>query len=49
MRPTVSVPSLDILVSSDNLFFSHGPNAVEIMHVSKVIISRHERQESNNN
>ncbi|XP_025264753.1 endoribonuclease Dicer isoform X1 [Camponotus floridanus] len=32
MRPTVSVPSLDILVSTDNLFFSHGPNAVEIMH-----------------
>lgn len=35
-RPTVSVPSLDIL-SSENLFFSHGPNAIEIMHVSKVI------------
>lgn len=37
MRSTVSVPPLDILVSSENLFFSHGPSAIEIMHVSKVI------------
>lgn len=36
MRSTVSVPSLDILVSSEKLFLSHGPNVVEIMHVSKI-------------
>ncbi|XP_070162593.1 endoribonuclease Dicer isoform X3 [Polyergus mexicanus] len=32
MRSTVSVPSLNILVSSEKLFLSHGPNVVEIMH-----------------
>ncbi|CAL1687755.1 unnamed protein product [Lasius platythorax] len=32
MRPTVPVPSLDILVSSEKLFNSHGPNIIEIMH-----------------
>ncbi|KMQ96898.1 endoribonuclease dicer [Lasius niger] len=32
VRPTVPVPSLDILVSSEKLFNSHGPNIIEIMH-----------------
>ncbi|KAL6436316.1 hypothetical protein ACFW04_004692 [Cataglyphis niger] len=32
VRPTVSVPLLDILVSSEKLFLSHGPNVIEIMH-----------------
>ncbi|XP_072751991.1 endoribonuclease Dicer [Anoplolepis gracilipes] len=31
-RPTVSVPSLNILVSSEKRFFSHGPSVIEIMH-----------------
>lgn len=32
VRPRVPVPSLDILISSEKLFLSDGPNVIEIMH-----------------